>query len=163
MNVHACADLCLPWKRVFRFGLLLESGAPFEQFIEAVACPGALQLVRIAPGHGHRRVGHIAVKHGGWMVHSCVALRMINPTASPPFESCRPPFRGHIRGAVYCLLHQPRLDNLVLLHFFTCILARPSLHLSQSCSTFWAVAQKSSCGDNLIDQPEQTILSRGRG
>jgi hypothetical protein len=132
MNVHACADLCLPWKRVFRFGLLLESGAPFEQFIEAVACPRVLQLVRIAPGHGHRRVGHIAVKHGGWMVHSCVALRMINPTASPPFESCRPPFlRSHPRRD---LLLTPSTSSgqscplaLLHMHFSSTILASVSV------------------------------------
>jgi hypothetical protein len=31
MNMYARADWCLPWKRVFRLGLLLQSGAPFDR------------------------------------------------------------------------------------------------------------------------------------
>lgn len=31
LHGFACADWCLPWKRVFRLGLLLRSGAPFDR------------------------------------------------------------------------------------------------------------------------------------
>jgi len=39
MNMYACADWCLPWKRVFRLGLLLQSGAPFDRSSESWSIP----------------------------------------------------------------------------------------------------------------------------
>lgn len=92
MNIYAaCVDWCLPWKRVFRLGLLLQSGAPFGRSSQSW-----FVLLRIVgpdrSGRGHRRASSIAVKCGGCMSHILVLhYGTIDSTASPPFEYCRRP------------------------------------------------------------------------
>lgn len=75
-----------------RLGLLLQSGAPFHS-----SSKSWFVLVRIVgpdrsgkwPPQDQRHCGQVWWVYG---THSCVAPRMIDSTASPPFEYCRPPY-----------------------------------------------------------------------
>ena len=75
-----------------RLGLLPQSGGPFDR-----SSKSWFVLVRIV---GPDRPGVLATAEPavlrssvvGVGTHSCVALRMIDSTASPPLEYCRPPY-----------------------------------------------------------------------
>ena len=114
----------MPWKRVFRLGLLLQSGAPFDR-----SSKSWFVLVRIVgPDHpGTLATAETATLRssvvGVRLAHSCVGCTTACLTQQHrrPSSTVGRPTYGQLRGVIYPLLPLLRLDVLVLLHSLTCI------------------------------------------
>jgi hypothetical protein len=75
--MNCCVDWCLPWKRVFASVCCFKVVRPLTVH-RGRGSFWYLLLVRIDPGHGHRRTSDLTVKYGGCMPHILVCCTTVD-------------------------------------------------------------------------------------